>query len=182
MRKIDEAIIHTTATTRDWMKDATPQEQVNEIRRWHVKDRGWRDIGYHYVIARDGTVVVGRPIELIGAHVRGHNEGTVGIALVGGYGSEPHDQFDAHYTEKQNVALRKLLAELKQRYGITKVSGHNEYANKACPGFYVPAWYKTETVEPEDTPTEGKSTDWYRWRLAELRDLAQKALEDGNKP
>lgn len=184
MRHLDEIILHTTATTVGWMKQAPAVEKVKEIRRWHVEGRGWSDIGYHYLSDRDGAIAQGRPLERIGAHVQGHNEGTIGIALVGGYGGKASDNFLDNYTTEQDEAVRKLIAKLKRAYpSITKVSGHNQYANKECPCFYVPDWYAEAQVNiPEATPTEGKSTDWYRWRLAELRDLAQKALEDGNKP
>jgi len=54
------------------------------IRDWHVNDNGWDDIGYHYVITRAGEVEVGRPLEMAGAHVRGHNDDSIGVCLIGG--------------------------------------------------------------------------------------------------
>lgn len=195
MRRLNEIIIHTTATTKNWMAGTSVDAKIAEITRWHVEDRGWKDIGYHFVIDRNGAVGKGRPITEIGAHVSGHNLTSIGIALVGGYGGEPNDKFSIHYTFQQQNALIKLINELQMKYGSMSISGHNEYANKACPCFNVKAWLaqpevasRLGTISPPEetttpvTPTEGKNTDWYRWRLAEIRDMAQKALEDGNKP
>ena len=143
MRLIDEIIVHTTATRPGWMADKSAAEKVKEIWRWHVKDNGWSDIGYHFLIDRDGSIVDGRPIERVGAGVKGHNKTTVHIALIGGFGSAATDQFEKHYTVAQDLALRRLIDKLQERYPtITKVSGHNEYAAKACPGFQVRDWFE----------------------------------------
>lgn len=141
MRQLNEIIIHCAAVRPDWMEGKPLSAKVAEIRRWHTKDRGWSDIGYHYIIDRDGAVAVGRPMSKDGAHVQGRNKGTVGICLIGGHGSDPTDKFADHYTAEQEEALRKLLDELQSKYPtITKVSGHNDYAAKACPGFKVSEW------------------------------------------
>jgi len=140
MRQITEAIVHCTATRADWWASRATSTKVKEVRRWHVEDRGWSDIGYHYLIDRDGTVAKGRPMERDGAHVRGHNTGTIGISLFGGHGSSENDAFEDNFTPEQDKALRELLDELKARYGFTKVTGHNEKSAKACPGFDVPRW------------------------------------------
>ena len=67
MRKIDELIIHCTATRAEWMSDNSTAAKVKEVTKWHL-DRGWSDCGYHYLIDRDGTVAEGRPVEQAGAH------------------------------------------------------------------------------------------------------------------
>lgn len=138
MRQISEIIIHCSATRPEWMSANKTSEKVAEIRRWHM-DKGWRDIGYHYLIDRDGTVATGRPVEQTGAHVKGHNTGTIGLCLIGGHGSDKTDQFDDHYTPEQDKALDRLLSNLTGRFGAVPVTGHNQYANKACPGFIVGA-------------------------------------------
>jgi len=143
MRPINEIIIHATATPPNWRSRSTTSSKVAEVRRWHVRDRGWSDIGYHYLIDRDGTVAKGRPIERVGAHVKGHNHGTIGIALFGGAGGTENDRFEDHYTPEQGRALRNLMASLQSQYPtISKYSGHNQYAAKACPCFNVPRWMK----------------------------------------
>lgn len=140
-RPITEIIVHCTATRPDWWAGKPLSAKVSEIRRWHVQDRGWKDIGYHYLIDRDGKVATGRPLDQIGAHTQGHNTGTIGISLFGGHGSAETDQFADHFTPEQDVALRKLIADLRGRFGPVKLSGHNQYAAKACPGFSVPTWF-----------------------------------------
>lgn len=140
MRPIKEIIIHASATKPEWMADRPTSEKVAEIRRWHM-DRGWSDIGYHYVIDRDGTVADARPVSRTGAHVKGHNTGSIGICLIGGHGSDANDLPSEHFTAAQLSALRTHIDYLRaHHHGIKKVSGHNEYAAKACPGFRVGPW------------------------------------------
>ena len=140
MRNIDTIIIHCTATRPNWWEGKTSQQKVDEVRRWHVEDRGWSDIGYHYLIDRDGTLVEGRPLERTGAHAKGHNTGSVGISLFGGHGGNVSDHFEDNFTEDQDRALRELMDRLKAEHPIVKTIGHNEVANKACPTFVVRDW------------------------------------------
>lgn len=142
MRQLKEIIVHCAATRPEWMTSAELEDQVAEIRRWHIHDRGWRNIGYHYVVGRGGRVLPGRPLSHTGAHVSGHNTGTIGICLIGGHGSASTDKFEDHFTKAQDRSLRQLIDTLMVRYpSITKISGHNQYAAKACPGFHVPTWW-----------------------------------------
>lgn len=145
MRHIDEIIIHCSDTPPNWREDEPVLQQVAEVRRWHVEENGWSDVGYHYLVGRNGKTFEGREIRRIGAHTKGHNANSIGIMLFGGKGSSADDNFRDNYTQEQNNALRKLIAELRQQYPtITKVSGHNEYAARACPGFSVTRWYNRE--------------------------------------
>lgn len=140
MRNIVEIIIHTTATPPNWRESEGAVAKVNEIRRWH-KDRGFNDIGYHFIIDRNGEVAKGRPIEIDGAHVKGRNKGTIGIALMGGIDGKATDAFLANYTPEQERALIKLIKWLHENYGVVPVTGHNQFANKECPCFDVPKWW-----------------------------------------
>jgi hypothetical protein len=148
MRDIDEIIIHCTATRPEWWKTRTTNQKVAEVRRWHVEENGWADIGYATLIDRNGTRAAGRDLnndgdtfDDIGAHTKGRNSRSIGIALFGGHGSAANGKFEDNFTPEQDAELRKLIAELKERFpAIKKVSGHNEYANKACPGFNVKHW------------------------------------------
>jgi N-acetylmuramoyl-L-alanine amidase len=146
VRKITEIIVHCTATRADWWAGKRTSEKVREIKRWHVQDRGWSDIGYHFLIDRDGTVAKGRDIARDGAHVQGKNKGTIGISLFGGHGSAETDKFSQHFTPQQDAALRKLIGDLHGSYGKVPVTGHNQYAAKACPGFNVPAWFGARAI------------------------------------
>ncbi len=149
MRQIDEIIVHAASTRPSWYEGKSVQEKRDEIRRWHIEENGWRDIGYHYVIDRDGKVATGRSLEDEGAHTYGHNKTSIGVCLVGGHGSSANDAFEANYTSEQDQALRVLINELKIRFpGISKISGHNDYTNaKACPGFNVGRWLANKPAE-----------------------------------
>lgn len=139
---VHEIVVHCSATRPDWMDGKSFDAQVAEIRRWHVRDNGWRDIGYHWLIGRKGEVLAGRPETEIGAGVVGHNTGVIHVCLIGGHGSSENDRFSAHFTAAQDVTLRQLLQGIGMRTQITRISGHNEWAAKACPGFTVPEWLK----------------------------------------
>ncbi len=138
MRRIDKIIIHCSATK--------PKQDigVNEIRRWH-KDRGWSDIGYHYVIRKDGTTEDGRPNQRSGAHAKGHNKHSIGICLVGGLDADGNPS--PKYSKEQRRALRKLVDFLQQTYCVPSsgVLGHRQLPNvaKSCPCFNVTRWKKT---------------------------------------
>jgi len=149
MRPIKEIIVHCTATRPEWWATKSTGQKVAEIRRWHVSERGWRDIGYHYLIDRNGTIATGRPLEQIGAHTQGRNTGSIGIALFGGHGSAETDQFSDHFTGAQDKALRDLIDRLQTQFGQLRISGHNEYAAKACPGFDVRKWLADPPVAPQ---------------------------------
>lgn len=129
-RRIDEIIVHCTATPEG--RDVS----VETIRGWH-KAQGWKDIGYHWVVLLDGTVKPGRPESEIGSHVAGHNTGTLGVVYVGGVAADGKTAKDTR-TPAQRAALLVHVKALIARYpAVVKVTGHNQYANKACPSFDV---------------------------------------------
>lgn len=128
MRKIDKIIIHCSATPEG--RDV----KMETIRSWHLK-RGWSDIGYHYVIELDGTVVPARPLERVGAHCRGENTGSIGICYVGGLDAEMNPK-DTR-TKEQRAALHSLLFDLTDNFAHATIHGHNEFSSKACPSFNV---------------------------------------------
>ena len=141
MRDINEIVVHCTATNPSWYADKDAEDVVNEIRRWHTQERGWSDIGYHFIIHRNGQIKAGRPITRTGAHTKGRNKGSIGIALVGGRGGAADDAFLDNFTADQERELRALIDSLKEEFPtISTVSGHNDYASKACPCFDVGAW------------------------------------------
>ena len=114
MRKILEIIVHCTATFPD------QRVTVADITRWH-KQRGWKTIGYHYVVDQDGNVFPGRPLEQAGAHAQG----------------QPADT----RTDAQKAALLGLLTDLKQRFPEAVIHGHRDFAKKACPCFDATSEY-----------------------------------------
>ncbi len=116
---------------------------VERIREWHVQGNGWSDIGYHFVIRRDGRVENGRNEASVGSHVAGHNHYSIGICLVGGVdvasaASAPQNNF----TEAQWAALRTLLRTLLDKYPQATILGHRDFpgVSKACPSFDARAW------------------------------------------
>jgi N-acetyl-anhydromuramyl-L-alanine amidase AmpD len=143
MRKIDTIIIHATAS-RDGI-----HQTVDQIRQMHIKERGFSDIGYHYIIYLDGTINQGRNIESIGAHCTGHNKTSIGIAYVGGTDKDgkPKDT----RTPEQKEALKIIVNNLVKEYGIKIVKGHRDFSPdldgdgnierfewiKSCPCFEV---------------------------------------------
>lgn len=143
MRPLTGIIVHCTATRPEWFSGRPLAAKIAEVRRWHMQDRGWSDIGYHFLIDRDGKVGTGRPIEKVGAHTRGQNTGTIGICLIGGYGSAADDQFNENFTLGQQEALLDLIADLRRKYGNLTLAGHNNFASKACPGFNVGRWFNS---------------------------------------
>ena len=134
MRTIDEIIIHCSATKEGL------NFNVNDIRRWH-KAKGWKDVGYHYVICLDGSIQGGRPLNEIGAHCTGHNKNSIGICYIGGLdeNNKPKDTRTIH----QKAALHTLLKQLCVQFPKATIHGHNEFNNgKACPSFNVQDEYK----------------------------------------
>ena len=129
MRNISLLIIHCSAVRPG------QQSSAKDIDLWH-RQRGWRMIGYHYVIRRDGTVEKGRTEDTIGAHCAGHNSHSLGICYEGGLDAsgKPCDT----RTPQQKVALRKLLAQLRKKYPSSVILGHHNLdTGKACPCFSI---------------------------------------------
>lgn len=129
MRYIDKIILHCSATRENQSFD------ISDIRRWHIEDNGWEDVGYHYYIKFDGTIQKGRDIEKVGAHCKGHNKHSIGICLEGGL-DEKGKTKDTR-TIKQKESLDILLTRLKKRFPEATIHCHNEFANKECPSFKI---------------------------------------------
>lgn len=136
MRTINHLVVHCSATPQSMNIGA------KEIRRWH-KDKGWSDIGYHYVIRRSGKREKGRPDSKVGAHVKGHNAGSLGICLVGGVDADNRERAEFNFTKKQIIALDILLRLLTRKHKDAIVLGHRDFpeVKKACPCFDVGAWW-----------------------------------------
>lgn len=134
-RTIKEIIIHCSATPEG--KDYT----VDDIRRWH-KQQGWSDIGYHYVIYRNGQIQNGRDVEISGAHCEGHNAHSIGVCYIGGMSKNGKTAKDTR-TLAQKAALMSLLTYLKAIYPGVKIYGHRDFTYKDCPSFDARSEYET---------------------------------------
>ncbi|MBQ9297341.1 MAG: N-acetylmuramoyl-L-alanine amidase [Paludibacteraceae bacterium] len=133
MRKINEIIVHCTATK------AGQHFDVNDVRSWHLQ-RKFKDIGYHFLVLLDGTVQQGRPLAEAGAHCTGHNTNSIGVCYVGGLDASgnPADT----RTPEQRIALRNLLTTLRRQFQTAVIHGHRDFAAKACPCFNATEEYK----------------------------------------
>lgn len=141
MRKINLIVVHCSATPEG--RDVT----AADINKMHIA-RGFKKIGYHYVIRLDGTVETGRKENEIGAHAKGYNANSIGVCYVGGLASDGKTPKDTR-TPAQKSALKKLLHTLKQRYPDARIVGHRDLSPdtnhngkvdkwewiKACPCF-----------------------------------------------
>ncbi len=130
-RTINEIIIHCSATPEG--KDYS----IDTIRKWHLQ-RGFNDIGYHYVIYRDGSIHNGRDVNISGAHCVNHNSKSIGICYIGGADYTCKKPKDTR-TSEQKKSLVSLVKKLMRLYRLSpsNVHCHNEYANKACPSFKI---------------------------------------------
>lgn len=144
---------------------ATPGSRdigAKEITAMHLQ-RGFRTIGYHYVIRRDGTVEAGRPENQQGAHVEGHNPNNLGICLVGGVNQAMKSE--CNYTDAQFAALAELVKKLQAKHNVpdNAIKGHRDWFGdtngdgkidsrdwlKDCPCFDVRTWFKGINVKPQ---------------------------------
>jgi N-acetylmuramoyl-L-alanine amidase len=133
-RSTNYIVIHCSATR------ALHDIGAKEIRSWH-KAKGWRDIGYHFVIRRYGAVEKGRGVDEIGSHVQGYNAASVGICMVGGLNNDTYAP-EANYTPAQWAALKLIVRQMVAKYPKAKVLGHRDFPKvaKACPCFDAKPW------------------------------------------
>jgi len=134
-RRIDEIIIHCTATP-----EGQPRT-VEQIRQQH-KAQGWADIGYHILVTLDGQAHLGRDMDISGAHAEGHNSHSIGVCYVGGVENRPGVAYkdlkakDTR-TEAQKATLMALLMDLRKLYPKARIIGHRDVDTKGkdCPSF-----------------------------------------------
>lgn len=153
-RSIDYIAVHCTASREGQAMT------VEQIRAGH-KEKGWSDIGYHYVVTLDGRVHLGRDVDVAGAHVSGYNSNSIGISYVGGLENRPgvaYNKLKAKdtRTKAQKKALQDLLVCLRRLYPYAKIQGHRDFSPdrngngtiepsewiKACPSFDAKTEYK----------------------------------------
>ena len=118
-------VVHCTDTPDDQPLDAS------DIHEMHL-GFGWNGVGYHRVICRDGRIERGRPDYWIGAHVKGFNEVSLGVCLIG----------RQDFTDSQFAALEAILRDWRYVYPDAEICGHRDfdYTNKTCPNFNVGQW------------------------------------------
>lgn len=148
-------VVHYSATYED--QDFT----VKDIRRMHLA-RNFNDVGYHYVIRRDGVVEKGRSETTQGAHTLGYNGQSIGICGIGGINRVTGPKKGVNnWTDVQEAAILKLIDELKVKYPNARVVGHRDLTKDSkgritteCPGFDVEPWYRQHLVKKVDEKTQ----------------------------
>ena len=104
---------------------------LQEIQRLHRQDRGWADVGYHFMLDVDGAIYAGRDLGARGAHTLGRNTGSAGVCLLGDF------RFSAPLPAQWEALIalaRWLIAELE----LTHLAGHSQFnENTVCPGARV---------------------------------------------
>ena len=119
-REVTDIVIHCSATAEG------KNYRAEDIDMWH-KQRGFKGIGYHFVIDIYGTIEKGRPLSEIGAHVKGHNKCSIGICYIGGLDKSGNAK-DTR-TDEQRRSLRILLQELvKAIPSINNIVGHRDFS------------------------------------------------------
>ncbi len=117
MRTINLIVVHASASR--------PSMDIGaiDIDRMH-KDKGWRGIGYHTVIRRNGTLEHGRDLTEVGAHVYGYNKNSIGSCMIGGVNS--NGDTENNYTPEQFATLSGYIDTLKDLFTEAKVLGHRD--------------------------------------------------------
>jgi len=103
-------------------------DTVRDIQRTHQQDRGWADVGYHYLVGRAGEIYIGRDLQARGTHVQGFNTGSVGVCLLGNF-------MEIAPTEAQINATLMLSMWLADHLALTHLAGHRTFSDgTVCPG------------------------------------------------
>ena len=127
-RPIKYIVVHCSASK------VTTNFTVKDLRRLHVDNYHWSDIGYHFYITKDGKIHSCRPMSKIGVHARGYNAVSIGVCYEGGLNARGKSA-DTR-TPEQKESLIEVLSALKERFPKAKIVGHYELgANKDCPVF-----------------------------------------------
>ena len=121
-RHVDRVFLHCSAS------DDPDHDDIGTIRHWHVNERGWSDVGYHYFVRSDGAFQEGRPLDRTPAAQAGHNAGTIAICL--------HGLAEENFTGAQYRTLIGLAREIDVALeGRVTFHGHCEVSPKSCPVF-----------------------------------------------
>lgn len=120
-------VIHCSATKPDQDIGFEEIDDMHRVRGWLHRESGIH-CGYHMIIRRDGSIELGRPWQVVGAHAYGHNQYSFAVVLIGGLKQDgtPGSVFLDSFTDEQAVTLRKSLQFLQLLYPFAKVLGHRD--------------------------------------------------------
>jgi N-acetylmuramoyl-L-alanine amidase len=145
MRVINLIVVHCSATGEG------VDFRAKDIDNWH-RAKGWKKIGYHFVIDLNGVVELGRPLEEMGSHVHGHNANSIGIVYIGGL--DANGKAKDTRTPEQRIAMFDLVGKLHRQFPHARIVGHRDLSPdldkdgvvekhewmKDCPSFDVAKW------------------------------------------
>ena len=122
-------VVHCSDTEDNWV--------TSDIHKLHL-EFGWDGIGYHKVIEKSGKIVDGRPEYWVGSHVKGYNDKSLGVCLIG----------KGNFNKKQLESLKKTLKNWKSIYTEATILGHRDvvHTHKTCPNFDVKKWCKNQSL------------------------------------
>jgi hypothetical protein len=134
-KPVQGVILHCAAIKTGQFRGLSAYQVFAIVNRWHI-ERGFSGCGYHYIIMPSGEIFDARPRHLAGAHTLGHNQGTLGVLLIESVQVKAIGAFEQYFTQRQRESVCCLLSSLAP-LGVRWVAGHNDYAQKLCPGFHV---------------------------------------------
>lgn len=146
---LDHLVVHHTAAPMRSIggrSRAAEAMHMRAIQRWH-RERGFAMIGYHFVVSPSGRIFRGRPVDRLGAHVQGHNAGTVGICLMGNFDTEKP-------SASALAALDFVRTQLVPGGARARLLGHRDHRGherNACPGRFL---YEHTRARREPGPRE----------------------------
>ena len=135
MGRINRMTVHHTHEIPGMMH-RSDVDIVRAVARYHRNTLHWADIGYHYLIGRDGKVYEGRPVTAQGAHARGTNNlNNLGVAVIGDFNTVLPGP-------KQLRTLEAFLKDMRKKYSLSKkrIYGHYQFVNTQCPGVKLKGW------------------------------------------
>lgn len=149
-REINKVFLHHSAT------DRLAHDNVDFIRKIHIGENKWSDIGYHYFITKNGTLHLCRPLKRVPAAQKGHNKGTIAVCLSG----------SKHFTSEQKDTLTTLCETINNAYaGNIMFHGHKEVKNTKCPAYDYKVWLNLDEngkMVPKVFTSKEKPSLWDR--------------------
>lgn len=147
---------HTTGTYRG-------VQSVRGIQAFHQgPERLWSDIAYNFLVAPTGEIFEGRGWGMVGAHAKGRNSESIGVAYIGDGGRSVPE------AAKRSILL--LAREADERFGVLRRVGHRDVGSTVCPGDVLYAWWSAGPSLPAARPEPAPDVrDGWRRHLARIR-------------
>lgn len=162
LSRIDTIVIHYSAAYHDEFPSYSAR--VRETQNFHMDVRGWNDIAYNFLVARDGTLFEGRGWDTMPAATEHHNSHTIAICFLG---SDKVGRDDV--TDAGRKALANFIRDVNKRAKRTlKVKGHRDFNSTDCPGNELYHWIQLKGWEKNNPiPLPNWFYTWVAWKLGE---------------